>query len=98
MTPNPRLTAKPEPVPLLRVKGTGRTEMELYPAVQRLHAAILARYGGMQNKELDSRIWTTNASDGSNVREMTLEKPYTGLQRGVQVIGATIYFGPYFGE
>ena len=35
----------PEPVPVLRVRGTGHTEMALYPALKRLRAAILEVHG-----------------------------------------------------
>ena len=87
VTPRVHLAASPEPVPVLRVRGTGRTEMDLYPALQRLHDAILKRYSG-PNKELDTRIWTLPNTLMAPV-ELVGEKPYVGLQRGVQVLGAT---------
>jgi hypothetical protein len=86
------LQADPEPVPVLRVRGTGHTEMELYPSLQRLRHAILKEYEQQgytetQRKELDTKVWSlTTKPDG---REMILEKPWVGLQRGIQVIGAT---------
>jgi hypothetical protein len=47
------LGSDPEPIPVLRVRGTGYTEMELYPALKRLRQAILEEYGG-PHKELDT--------------------------------------------
>lgn len=105
ITPNDQLAWQlgddPEPVPTLRVRGTGQTEMELYPAQQRLRQAILdkyeqAGYGEEQRKELDSKVWElVTRNDG---RELKVEKPYVGLQRGIQVIGSsrdTNYLGTY---
>ncbi len=95
----PVLAPDPEPVPILRVRGTGHTEMELYPALKRLRQAILDRYTGTpgQNfKELDTHIWTlVTRNDG---REVVAEKPYVGLQRELQVLGAgrdTNYLATY---
>jgi hypothetical protein len=44
VTPPDRLD--PLPVPELRVRGTGQTEMDLLPAVEELREAILERYSG----------------------------------------------------
>jgi hypothetical protein len=81
-----QLAGHPQPVPALRVRGTGQTEMDLYPTLKKLRQAILAENASRSLKELDSKIWTTITPDG---RELTVEKPYTGLQRGIQVIGGT---------
>jgi hypothetical protein len=92
VTPKFALAADPEPAPLLRVRGTGRTEMELYPALKRLHAAILKEYAGIEAQELDSHIWTFDSPP------IVAEKPYVGLQRQVAVLGATRdtnYIGTY---
>jgi hypothetical protein len=86
VTPNEQLAEDPEPVPVLRVRGTGHTEMELWPAVQRLRQAILKKYSGVPVKELDTKVWEVTTPDG---RELKTEKPYVGLQRGIQVLGAT---------
>ena len=95
----PVLAPDPQPVPILRVRGTGHTEMELYPALKRLRQAILDRYTGTSGqsfKELDTHIWTTvTRNDG---REIVIEKPYVGLQREVQLLGAgrdTNYLATY---
>src|SRR5512139_1534265 len=88
----PVLAPDPEPVPVLRVRGTGHTEMELWPALKRLRAAILKEYAGIQPQELDSHIWTFDSPP------IIAEKPYVGLQRQVAVLGATRdtnYIGTY---
>ena len=99
VTPNQKLAEKlgddPEPVPVLRVRGTGHTEMDLYPALKQLRQAILDQYAGKQFKELDTDVYKGATSDGNEVR---LEKPYAGLQRNVQTLGATRetnYLGTY---
>jgi len=100
VTPEKALAPDPEPVPVLRVRGTGHTEMDLYPALKRLRQAILDEYATDgkcegERKELDTRVFSTVTRDG---RELILEKPYVGLQRGIQVIGATRdtnYLGTY---
>ena len=92
VTPKTPLPADPEPAPVLRVRGTGHTEMDLYPSLKALRKAILAEYEaqgytGTLRKELDTKVWSlVTKLDG---REMILEKPWVGLQRGIQVIGAT---------
>ena len=49
--------ADPLPAPVLRARGTGRTEMDLVPAMERLRLAILARYGGeFDAAELDTLL------------------------------------------
>lgn len=99
VTPNQMLAEKlgndPEPVPVLRVRGTGHTEMDLYPTLKQLRQAILDHYAGKQFKELDTHVYTCATSDGM---EVTLEKPYAGLQRNIQILGATRdtnYLGTY---
>ena len=67
---------------MLRVRGTGHTEMELYPALKRLRQAILDEYGG-PHKELDTHVWWLLD------REIMLEKPYVGLQRGLFLMGGS---------
>lgn len=82
VTPKVHLAPNPEPVPVLRVRGTGHTEMDLYPALKRLRKAILEQYAG-PHKELDTHVWWIPD------REIMLEKPYVGLQRGQFLMGAT---------
>jgi len=82
VTPKVHLSPDPEPVPVLRVRGTGHTEMDLYPALKRLRKAILEQYAG-PHKELDTHVWWLPD------REIMGEKPYVGLQRGLFLMGAT---------
>jgi hypothetical protein len=42
--PKEPLPADPEPVPVLRVRGTGHTEMALCPSLKKLRQAILTEY------------------------------------------------------
>jgi hypothetical protein len=98
VTPNRPLDADPEPLPVLRVRGTGHTEMALYPALKKLREAILKSNSGKPAKELDTKVWEMMASDGQYIRELKCEKPYVGLQRGIQVLGCTRdtnYLGTY---
>lgn len=86
VTPNPvgatpALEPDPQPVPILRVRGTGHTEMELYPALKRLREAILKEYAGTPHLMLDTHVFAGG--------RRFAEKPYVGLQRGLDVLGAT---------
>lgn len=49
-------TPNPFPLPVLRVRGTGKTEMALTPAVEALRQAILARYSNLQATELTTEV------------------------------------------
>lgn len=87
----PVLADDPEPVPVLRPKGTGYTEMELYPALKSLRAAILNEYAslfpgdpGYGYKELDTDILSV-----ANDRILICEKPYAQLQRGTFAAACT---------
>ncbi len=90
VTPTEPLDLDPEPLPVLRVRGTGHTEMELYPALKKLRQAILDHYASMPgsySKELDTKVWElVTRQDG---RELIVEKPYVALQRGIQILGGT---------
>jgi hypothetical protein len=91
LSPRTPLAADPQPAPVLRPHGTGRTEMDLYPALKQLRQAILDKleqegYGTERRQELDTKIWSLVTRDG---REMILEDPYVAQQRGYQIIGAT---------
>jgi hypothetical protein len=64
--------------------------MELYPALQRLRQAILKEYAGLPHRMLDTHVF----SQGRRLAE----KPFAGLQRGLDVLGATRdtnYFATY---
>jgi hypothetical protein len=83
VTPKTPLANAPEPVPVLRVRGTGHTEMELYPALNRLREAIVTQYAGMTKVELETRVWQIPEL------RVLLEKPYAGYQRNLDLMGAT---------
>lgn len=85
--PNQPLAPDPEPVPVLRVRGTGHTEMELYPSLKLLRQAILKRYAGMPAEELDTKITQTNQPPDGH--EAIAENPYVALQRGRDAWGAS---------
>jgi hypothetical protein len=85
--PNEALAPDPEPVPVLLVRGTGHTEMPLYPSLKKLREAILARYAGMTAEELDTRI--TQSYQPPDGHEAIAEKPYVALQRGKDAWGAS---------
>ena len=87
VTPHQRLKDDPEPVPVLRIRGTGHTEIPLYPSLKKLRQAILDRYAGMPAKELDSKITQETLLPGNH--EAIAEKPFVGLQRGIDVFGAS---------
>jgi hypothetical protein len=98
--PNVPFAADPVPVPRLRVRGTGRTEMELYPALKRLRQAILDKEtrANLISKELDSQIWQKVLPNG---QLELLEKPWVALQRNIFAWAATrdtnyIQTYPYF--
>ncbi|MCR4405238.1 MAG: hypothetical protein NUW06_08225 [Candidatus Acetothermia bacterium] len=63
----------PFPMPSLTPRGTGRSELDLLPAMERLRLAILARYANMRATELTTSIWLTEGFDG--------------LQRNVNLLG-----------
>ncbi|MGE5602115.1 MAG: hypothetical protein ACM30E_03635 [Nitrososphaerales archaeon] len=77
----------PEPVPVLRVQGTGHTEMPLYPSLKLLRQAILDKYAGMPVNELDTNI--LHAEILPDNHEAIGDKPYAGLQREVDTYGAS---------
>jgi hypothetical protein len=78
--PKKEFASDPLPVPTLRVKGTGKTEMALYPTMETLRRAILARYDAkFVAEELDT-FWP----DGPNV----FEEGYPAIQRGTSYLGS----------
>jgi hypothetical protein len=53
--PKAEFTADPLPAPVLRTRGTGHTEMDLYPTMEKLRQAILDRFGSTYTpEELDT--------------------------------------------
>ncbi len=56
LTPKTPVTPDPFPVPTLRVRGTGKTELDLLPAVEELRRAILSKYGNLNATDLPTYI------------------------------------------
>jgi len=71
----PKSQAKldPFPAPELRVRGTGKTEVDLQPALEDLRQAILAKHSNVSAKELETSVW--------------LPESYDAVQRGLYVAG-----------
>lgn len=63
----------PYPAPEMLVRGTGRTEVDLLPALDTLESAIIAANPGYQPDKLQSGIWLLEWLDG--------------FQRGTNLIG-----------
>jgi hypothetical protein len=71
---------------VLRVRGTGHTEMDLYPALKELREAILKEHEGMKGMlptELDTKVFELPLIG------VIVEKPYVGLQRYTAMLGGT---------
>lgn len=82
VSPNNELIPDPYSVPKLRVRGTGQSEMDLYPAVTSLGKAILAQEAadnGMPYRELEVRFWQDQLANG---QLELVDEPWSGLQNG----------------
>ena len=80
VTPKSPVKLDPFPAPELRVRGTGKTEVDLQPALEDLRQAILAKHSNVSAKELETSVW--------------LPESYDAVQRGLYVAGEsrdTIY-------
>ncbi len=80
VTPTSSGELDPFPAPELRVRGTGKTEVDYQPALDELRRAILAEYSDLKAEELGTSVW--------------LAESYDAVQRGVFVGGEsrdTIY-------
>ncbi|MFZ2447246.1 MAG: hypothetical protein WAW37_12885 [Syntrophobacteraceae bacterium] len=77
LTPKQSGAAPPDPfpTPVLRVRGTGMTEADLMPSVEKLRQAILAAYPGYQATEFTTQVWINEWLDG--------------IQREVNILGET---------
>jgi len=73
ITPKDSAKLDPYGVPELRVRGTGKTEHDLTPALDDLRKAILAKYGDLEATELETSEW--------------IPEGYEGLMRGINVLG-----------
>lgn len=57
VTPKSQVKLDPLPAPELRVRGTGKTEVDLQPALDELRQAILAKYSNLSANELETSVW-----------------------------------------
>ncbi|OGN92376.1 MAG: hypothetical protein A2Z75_04935, partial [Chloroflexi bacterium RBG_13_50_10] len=55
--PKSQVELDPFPAPELRVRGTGKTEVDLQPALDELRKAILAKYSNLSANELETDLW-----------------------------------------
>jgi hypothetical protein len=61
--PKSSVKLDPFPAPELRVRGTGKTEVDLQPALEDLRKAILAKHSGLAAQELVTSIWLSESYD-----------------------------------
>jgi hypothetical protein len=74
--PGTEFPSDPLPAPVLRTRGTGQTEMDLYPTMEKLRQAILARYSaGFDAEELDTFL------------PDSIPEGYPAIQRGIVYLG-----------
>jgi hypothetical protein len=73
LTPKAPVTPDPFPVPTLRVRGTGKTELDLLLAVEELRHAILSKYENLKATELPTYV--------------ALPEGFTATQSKVNTIG-----------
>ncbi len=74
--PKAEFTEDPLHAPVLRTRGTGRTEMDLLPTMEKLRQAILAQHGaGFDAEELDTLLPDANPEG------------YPAIQRNVVYLG-----------
>jgi hypothetical protein len=73
ITPTQQTQPDPFPVPDLRLRGTGKTEMEYLPAVEELRQAILNEYSNYTAEEYTAYPW--------------LHEGYVGIQDNTDLLG-----------
>lgn len=73
LTPPKGVALQPLPLPPIRVRGTGRTELGLWPAVRELREAIVRAYPDYVATDLTTTIW--------------INESYEILQQGLDALG-----------
>ncbi|MBM3120296.1 MAG: hypothetical protein FJ006_12275 [Chloroflexi bacterium] len=63
VTPKSQEKLDPFPSPELRVRGTGKTEIDLQPALEELRKAILTKHSSLSAKELGTYVWLSESYD-----------------------------------
>ncbi|HNQ78586.1 MAG TPA: hypothetical protein PKJ37_02255 [Acidobacteriota bacterium] len=84
VTPLDTQEAEIIPTPKQRVRGTGNTEFDLIPAVDRLREAILTRFDGLPAQELTTVQWIPQSPPSLQASINTLgdssDSPYIGTK------------------
>jgi hypothetical protein len=74
--PTTEFPSDPLPAPVLRTRGTGHTEMDLYPTMEKLRKAILDQYSAaFDAEELDTLL------------PDAIPEGYPAIQRGIAYLG-----------
>jgi hypothetical protein len=63
VTPKSQAKLDPFPAPELRVRGTGKTEIDLQPALDELRQVILAKYSNLSASEFETSLWLPESYD-----------------------------------
>ncbi|MCX6009731.1 MAG: hypothetical protein NTW48_06845 [Chloroflexi bacterium] len=63
VTPTSQVKLDPFPAPDLRVRGTGKTEVDLQPALDDLRQAILAKHSNLSANEFETSVWLPESYD-----------------------------------
>ncbi len=63
VTPKSQVKLDPFPAPELRVRGTGKTEVDLQPTLEDLRRAILTKYSSLSASELETSVWLPESYD-----------------------------------
>lgn len=74
--PTTEFSSDPLPAPVLRTRGTGQTEMDLYPTMEKLRKAILDQYSA-----------TFNAEELDTFLPDAIPEGYPAIQRGIAYLG-----------
>ncbi len=77
--PRTEFPRDPLPAPVLRTRGTGQTEIDLYPTMEKLRDGILAKYREEYNAEQLDTAW----ADGPDF----YPEGYSAIQRGIAYSG-----------
>jgi hypothetical protein len=83
ITPTTGIAPDPYTVPKLRVRGTGQSELDLYPALKSLEKAIIAKEGlrvpALPYQKLTGRFWQDPMA---NKQLEWIDEPWAGMQIG----------------
>ncbi len=74
--PKTEFSGDPLPAPVLRTRGTGQTEMDLYPTMEKLRQAVISRFGA-----------TFDAQELDTFLPDYIPEGYPAIQRGIAYLG-----------